>query len=117
MRPTRIYVRALQALRARFPVHGLAHVTGGGLPGNVPRMLSEGLGVRIHRGTWPVPPIFALLAEAGGLAQSDVDLAFNQGLGMVIATPPEAAAELAEAAGGWVVGEVVSDPAGRAELV
>ncbi len=117
LRPTRIYVKEILALREAFAVHGLAHITGGGLPGNVPRMLPDGLGARLWRGAWPVPPIFPLLAEAGGLAQSDLDLTFNQGLGMVLAVPAAEAQALAAAAGGWVVGEVVADPAQEAVLL
>ena len=81
--PTRIYVRpALAAIRAGG-VHALAHVTGGGLTGNVPRVLPEGLGARIDASVWPRPPVFEWLAQAGGIAPAEMLRAFNCGIGMV----------------------------------
>lgn len=94
--PTRLYVRgAVNAIRAGA-LRGLAHVTGGGLTENVPRVLPEGLGADIDLDTWELPPVFAWLAEKGGLAEVELLRTFNSGIGMVAVTP-EASADLATA--------------------
>jgi len=107
LRPTRIYVRDVLKLRGRFPIGAMAHITGGGLPGNVPRVLPEGCGATITRGSWPLPPIYSLLVRRGALSEHELVTTFNAGIGMVLAVAPDAAAELAEASGGYLVGEVV----------
>jgi phosphoribosylformylglycinamidine cyclo-ligase len=112
LRPTRIYVRELLDLRARFPLKGAVHITGGGFTGNVPRVLPRGLGAVMQAGSWPELPIFRLLREVGRLSDEEMYRTFNCGLGMVLVVPPTHAAALAEAAGGYVVGEVVADPQG-----
>jgi len=99
--PTRIYVRpALAAARGGL-VRALAHITGGGLAENVPRVLPEGLGVVLDAAAWPLPPVMRWLAEAGGLAPSDLARTFNAGIGMVAVAAPDradaAAALFAEA--------------------
>ncbi len=82
--PTRLYVRpALAAIRAGG-VHGLAHITGGGLTENVPRVFPEGLGCEIDLGAWTLPPVFRWLAQTGGMAQADLLKTFNAGVGMVL---------------------------------
>ena len=115
--PTRIYARALLAIRtavraAGADVHGIAHVTGGGLPGNVPRMVPDGLAVRLEPGSWAMPSVMRLLGALGGLDGPELRATFNGGLGMVLAVPSaavEAALATAAAQGmpGAVVGEVV----------
>jgi phosphoribosylformylglycinamidine cyclo-ligase len=85
MEPTRIYVKALlQAIRATGAIKGLAHVTGGGLPGNVPRCLPDGLRARLDARRWKAPPVFAWLQRAGGVPTDDMLRTFNCGLGMVV---------------------------------
>jgi len=118
--PTRIYARELLALRvavrAAVPgadVHGIAHVTGGGLPGNVPRIVPDGLAARLRPARWAMPSVMRLLGAIGGLDEAELRATFNGGLGMVVAVPPGAAeAALAAAAGqgieGVVAGEVVA---------
>ncbi|MBC7881716.1 MAG: phosphoribosylformylglycinamidine cyclo-ligase [Anaerolineae bacterium] len=92
--PTRIYVKpVLAALKAGFDLRGIAHITGGGLVENIPRALG-GLSAELQRGSWAVPPIFHWLAEVGSVSQSEMDKTYNQGLGMVIACPPEQAEDL-----------------------
>jgi phosphoribosylformylglycinamidine cyclo-ligase len=82
--PTRLYVKpALAAIRAGG-VHGLAHITGGGLTENLPRVLPEGLGAQIDLGSWTLPPVFQWLASEGGLAQAEMLKTFNAGIGMVL---------------------------------
>lgn len=107
LEPTRIYVRALRTAIDEHGARAAAHITGGGLPGNVPRMLPEGCGAQLDRGSWPVPPIFHLLARDGGLAEDDMLKTFNMGLGMVIAVPAERAEAAASALGAHRVGVVV----------
>lgn len=87
IRPTRIYARAMKALLAACDVHAISHITGGGLPGNVPRVLPDGLGVELEIASWPRPPVFDLIQRAGDIAEDEMRLAFNIGLGLVIALP------------------------------
>ncbi|MGS4944503.1 phosphoribosylformylglycinamidine cyclo-ligase [Meridianimarinicoccus sp. RP-17] len=93
--PTRLYVRpALAAIRAGG-VHGLAHVTGGGLTENLPRILPDGCGAAIDLGAWRLPPVFRWLAETGGIAPAEMLKTFNAGIGMVLVVAPDRADALA----------------------
>ncbi|APF37707.1 phosphoribosylformylglycinamidine cyclo-ligase [Chelatococcus daeguensis] len=83
--PTRIYVRSvLAALKAGAAVKGLAHITGGGFPDNIPRVLPKGLGVRLDLSAIAAPPVFGWLAHAGGIAEAEMLRTFNCGIGMVV---------------------------------
>ena len=83
--PTRLYVKqALAAVRAGG-VHALAHITGGGLTENLPRVLPDGMGAQIDLGAWDLPPVFRWLAETGGMAETELLKTFNAGVGMVLA--------------------------------
>jgi phosphoribosylformylglycinamidine cyclo-ligase len=109
--PTRIYAREILALLAALPVKAFAHVTGGGLPGNVPRNLPEGTRAVLDARRWPQPPIFDLVQREGGVPQDDMDRTFNMGLGLVaVLAPPHAEqARRVLAAHGlesWVVGGI-----------
>jgi phosphoribosylformylglycinamidine cyclo-ligase len=85
LRPTRIYVRAmLQALRQTSAIKALAHITGGGFPDNIPRVLPAGLGVMLDLAAIPVPPVFAWLAATGHVAESEMLRTFNCGIGMIV---------------------------------
>lgn len=98
--PTRIYVRSVRALLAQMPVHGMAHITGGGLPGNVPRMLPPArsdLAFVIDSGAWARPSVFAFLQQAGNVEERELLRTFNCGIGFVLCVP-EAAAAAATAA-------------------
>jgi phosphoribosylformylglycinamidine cyclo-ligase len=111
--PTRLYVRpALAAIRAGG-VHGLAHITGGGLTENVPRIFPPGLGCRIDLAAMPLPPVFAWLRQAGGVAEAEMLKTFNCGIGLVVVAAADGAEALADQltqAGERVVrlGEVVA---------
>ena len=115
--PTRIYARDLLAIRASLAaegheVHGMAHITGGGLPGNVPRALPEHLGARLDPALWPLPSVMRVLGALGGIDGPELRATFNAGLGMIVVVPAAAAGrtvELSVARGvpAWVVGEVV----------
>jgi len=92
MTPTRIYVKPLlAALRGGPGLKALAHITGGGLPENLPRVLPEGLAARIDLSAIPVPPVFGWLAETGGVAQAEMLRTFNCGVGMVVVAGAEEA--------------------------
>ncbi|TVR48984.1 MAG: phosphoribosylformylglycinamidine cyclo-ligase [Rhodobacteraceae bacterium] len=89
--PTRLYVRpVLEALRAGG-LHAAAHITGGGLTENLPRVLPEGLGAEIDLGAWSLPPVFDWLMRTGGLDQSEMLKTFNSGIGMVLVVAPDRA--------------------------
>jgi phosphoribosylformylglycinamidine cyclo-ligase len=94
MTPTRIYVRSLLALHSAGLLKAAAHITGGGLPGNVPRVLPDGM-VGALEPAWPVPAVFRWLARTGGVTADEMLRAFNCGIGMVcVVTDPDAAAAL-----------------------
>lgn len=94
--PTRLYVKqALAAVRAGG-VHALAHITGGGLTENLPRVLPEGMGAQIDLNAWDLPPVFRWLAETGGMAEAELLKTFNAGIGMVLAVDADKAAALTE---------------------
>jgi phosphoribosylformylglycinamidine cyclo-ligase len=113
--PTRIYVRALLALHRKGLVKAAAHITGGGLPGNLPRALPAGIEAVLDATAWPVPPVFAWLAEAGDIAADEMLRVFNCGIGMalVVAEADHAAAtRLLKAAGEKVfaIGRLAAAP-------
>ncbi|WP_304615152.1 phosphoribosylformylglycinamidine cyclo-ligase [Paracoccus sp. (in: a-proteobacteria)] len=94
--PTRLYVKpALAAIRAGG-VHALAHITGGGLTENLPRVLPKDLGADIDLGSWPLPPVFAWLAQAGGIETSEMLKTFNSGIGMVLVVAADRAHALTD---------------------
>ncbi len=91
--PTRIYVRSvLGAVRAGL-VKALAHITGGGLTENIPRVLPDGLGAALDAGCWPLPPVFAWLGRVGGLSAAELARTFNCGIGMVAIVAPDQAGD------------------------
>jgi len=96
MEPTRIYVKPILKLLTAFPVKGLAHITGGGLVGNVPRILPKGTKAVISKKTWPRPQIFTWLQQTGNVAEDEMFRVFNCGIGMVVCV---AAGEVATAKG------------------
>ncbi len=83
LEPTRIYAREILALLREVPVKGLAHVTGGGIPGNLPRCLPSGCRAVLSERTWKKPPIFEIIAQQGRVQQSEMFSTFNMGLGMI----------------------------------
>jgi phosphoribosylformylglycinamidine cyclo-ligase len=86
--PHRSYLSALEPLLERGKVRALAHITGGGFPGNLPRVLPPGLGVRVRRGAWEVPPLFRLIQKGGRVADDEMFRTFNMGVGMVVFVAP-----------------------------
>ncbi len=113
LEPTRIYVQPVLAVLRQYPgaVRGLAHITGEGLPGNVPRILPPGRHVVLRRGSWPVPPVFAWLQRLGEVEQSEMDVVFNQGIGFVLIVRHDRAEEIRQHLGAYVIGDVrAGDP-------
>jgi phosphoribosylformylglycinamidine cyclo-ligase len=86
--PHRSYLAALEPLLERDKVRALAHITGGGFPGNIPRVLPEGLGARLRRGSWEVPPLFRLIQKGGGVSDEEMERTFNMGVGMIVVVSP-----------------------------
>jgi phosphoribosylformylglycinamidine cyclo-ligase len=98
LEPTRIYVKPLlSAIRATGAIKALAHITGGGFPENIPRVLGEGLGAHLDLSTIRVPPVFGWLASAGGVAQSEMLRTFNCGVGMIVVVAVEAQEQVMQA--------------------
>ena len=111
LEPHRAYVNEIEALRAAVGVRGMAHITGGGLPGNLPRALG-GLGVRLEPGAWREPPVFGLMRRLGGIPEDEMRRVFNLGVGFCAVVRAEAADEGIEVLRGsgceaWKIGEVV----------
>lgn len=112
LEPTAIYTRRLLALGARVEVHACAHVTGGGIAGNLSRALPDGLGASVDLSSWSRPGVFEWLASQG-VSSEEMRSTFNDGLGMLVVTPEgdEAVRVLGDlGAGAWVVGEVSGEP-------
>jgi phosphoribosylformylglycinamidine cyclo-ligase len=115
--PTRVYARAVLAARAAvraagLDIHGIAHITGGGLPGNVPRALPDGLAARLDPARWTMPSVVRLFGALGGLDDDELRATFNGGLGMVMVLPSVAVSTAIEALAAhdvpaMLVGEVV----------
>ena len=111
LEPTRIYVKDVLALLGAVEVKGLTHITGSGIPGNVPRCLPEGTRAVLEARRWPRPPVFDWLQKLGGVSDAEMDSTFNMGLGMVAVVPPAAVkTALAFLAGrgvpAWEVGRI-----------
>lgn len=116
--PTKIYVKALSSIRsAGVRIHGCSHITGGGFYENIPRMLPEGIHAQIKKDSYPIPPIFPLLAKTGGVEEQMMYNTYNMGLGMILAVDAKDADKTMEAirqAGemAYAVGEVISGDKG-----
>ena len=122
MAPTRIYVKPLLALMQKITVKGMAHITGGGLVENIPRVLREGFTAELQQSAWPLPPLFAWLQQHGGVADAEMHRVFNCGIGMAVvvasADADEALRELTAAGEqAWKIGVVRASREGEAQTV
>ena len=117
LQPHRSYLEPVRRLREILTVKGLAHITGGGVVGNLPRILPQGLGARIHRGTWPEPEIFSYLAPF--TPDDEMWRTFNMGLGMIVVVDQSTIPAATDALGGeiFLVGEVVASEQRRVQIV
>src|SRR5690606_22337090 len=87
--PTKIYAKTVAGIADKTDIHGMAHITGGGIIENLPRMMPEGLGAEVELGSWPVLRVFEMLKEKGSLSDRDLFSVFNAGIGFVLAVSPE----------------------------
>ena len=122
MEPTRIYVKPLLALMASMQVKGLAHITGGGLVENVPRVLPEAVTAVLEKSAWPRPPLFDWLQHEGGVADAEMHRVFNCGIGMVIVVSADladkAVAQLRESGEqAWRIGVIRARQDGEAQTL
>ncbi|MFY9328901.1 MAG: phosphoribosylformylglycinamidine cyclo-ligase [Georgfuchsia sp.] len=122
MAPTRIYVKPLLNLMETLPVKGMAHITGGGLIENVPRVLAENVTAILDQTSWPLPPLFQWLQKEGQVADAEMHRVFNCGIGMVVVvaeTDAERALELLRKAGETVyrIGRIDTRQAGQAQTI
>jgi phosphoribosylformylglycinamidine cyclo-ligase len=85
--PTKIYVKPILDLMRNFHIHGMAHITGGGITDNLPRVIPKGFKAVIRRGTWPVHPIFKIIQKGGQVTEEEMLRTFNNGIGMILAVP------------------------------
>jgi phosphoribosylformylglycinamidine cyclo-ligase len=110
--PTRIYSETILKLIRDIPIHGLAHITGGGISENIIRVIPKACKVIIHLGSWNIPPIFKLLQEGGHISDSEMMRTFNNGIGMIAVVPESAVQDVMERLNGageqaYLMGEVV----------
>ncbi len=113
LRPTTIYARLIQYLLDEVPILGMAHITGGGLPENLPRCLPKGLTVDVDYGAWDVPDMFEIIQNAGSISDDEMKNVFNMGIGFCLVVPAEVAERtqclIADTPFGmrsWIIGEV-----------
>jgi len=119
--PTRIYVRPILQLLPKFSIRGMAHITGGGITDNLPRMIPQGCQAVIWNGSWPIPPIFPFLQKAGNITEREMLRTFNNGIGLILAVPyPEAGKVLnhlqtmGEKA--FQIGEIIQAPRNKGKI-
>jgi len=113
--PTIIYARVVRQLLSYYKVkrviHGIAHITGGGLAENLTRVLHDGVSARLTRSRWPVPPVFDWLQQLGDVAQEEMERVFNMGIGLVLVVGPyyvdSVRRQLADAGyQNWTIGQI-----------
>lgn len=120
--PTRIYVKSIMNLLKDFKINGIAHITGGGLLENVPRVLPKGCSANFTLGSWQMPQIFTILQEAGNVEQAEMYRTFNMGIGMVLAVASNDVDDMLSRLNGlgeqaWLIGEVTGMAKGQTEQV
>lgn len=111
--PTRIYAKQILTLIQEFPINGIAHITGGGITENLPRVFPGGVRAVVKRRNWPVPPIFHVIGNLGQVTREEMYRVFNMGIGLILVVPPDAAdAAIARAAAlgdrGYRIGEILA---------
>ena len=111
LNPTIIYAPLVKDLLDEFPIMGMAHITGGGIPGNLPRCLPEGLKVDVNYNSWPMPELFSKIMLAGEIPEEEMKRTFNMGIGYCVVVPANVATDVELRIDGhgmksWVIGEV-----------
>ena len=120
--PTHLYVKPMLELMKQLKVKGIAHITGGGLTDNIPRILQDGLSAIVQKNTWPRPPLFSWLQEHGNVAESEMHRVFNCGVGMVVVVDKRdaiAAMDLLRKQGEtvWAIGSIEKQATGQAQTI
>ena len=121
LRPTTIYVKLVKALLGKSRLHGLAHITGGGITGNVPRILPEHCRAVIDRKSWELPSVFNVIQQAGNIDQEEMFKVFNMGVGLIVVASSEESSKILETIqgqgmAGWVIGEIGPSSSSDAKL-
>lgn len=119
--PTRIYAKQILALVEQFPIKGIAHITGGGITENLPRVFPKGVRARITRTAWSVPPIFDVMSRLGRIDREEMYRVFNMGIGLILVVPPDSvsgvlARAIALGDRGWQIGEIVASTGEEPEV-
>jgi phosphoribosylformylglycinamidine cyclo-ligase len=119
--PTRIYSEIILSFLKELPIHGLAHITGGGLTENIIRIIPETCMVRIIKGSWEVPPVFNFLQKAGNISEDEMMRTFNNGIGMVAIVPEKSTQEIMERLGAinekaFVIGDIAERKSSAAQI-
>jgi|SRR5689334_14219361 phosphoribosylformylglycinamidine cyclo-ligase len=119
--PTRIYAKQILALVKEFRIKGIAHITGGGITENLPRVLPSGVRAKIERKAWIVPPIFQVLSQLGQVERDEMFRVFNMGIGLILIVPSQSATAVLKKAAelgdiGWKIGEIVGSSGTEAEV-
>ena len=115
LRPTKIYIDAIKAIKDKFEIKSVCHITGGGFYENIPRAIPEGMGVRIEKDTWPVKPIFDYLQEIGDIEDKEMFSTFNMGIGMGVIVDDRVAEKVVSELNvvgynSYIIGEVSEEP-------
>ncbi len=113
LKPTIIYVPTILSLLRDLPIHGLVHITGGGIDENIIRVIPEACKAIVHKDSWEIPPVFSILQKEGEVPDTEMQRTFNNGIGMVLIVPDSAAQEVMDRLGAmnekaWFIGEVES---------
>lgn len=110
--PTRIYAELVQSIIRDLPVRGMAHITGGGIPDNIVRIIPNACQVQIKKGSWEIPPVFTFLKEKGNISESEMMRTFNNGIGLIMVVPENSMQEIQERLQAmnektFIIGEIV----------
>ncbi|MFP4160281.1 MAG: phosphoribosylformylglycinamidine cyclo-ligase [Desulfobacterales bacterium] len=113
--PTKIYTDTVMRLIKSLPIHGLAHITGGGIVENLLRVIPAACSIVLYRDSWEVPPVFGFLQDAGKISKQEMMRTFNNGIGMIAVVPEKNAQDVIERVTGmkekaWIIGEVIRRP-------
>jgi phosphoribosylformylglycinamidine cyclo-ligase len=119
--PTRIYAKQILTLLEHFPIKGIAHITGGGITQNLPRVFPTGVRAKITRKAWSAPPIFEVMSRVGKVDREEMYRVFNMGIGLILVVPPDSVpGVLAQVAAlgdrGWQIGEIVASTGTESEV-
>ena len=119
--PTRIYAKQILALVEAFPMKGIAHITGGGITENLPRVFPKGVRARITRTAWSVPPVFDVISRLGRIERDEMSRVFNMGIGLILVVSPDSVSGVLSRASslgdrGWQIGEIVSSTGAEPEV-